>query len=281
MPLAAVMDSLDGLSEDLAALYTEKNGKFELTGITGVKTQADIERVTAALNHEKTNHAATKERFSVWADMDHEDVVAKLDKFPELEAAAAGKLDENEIEGIVARRVEGTVKSQIAPLERQIAALTKERDDARAQATEFGGIITRGKINDSVRSALTEAKVIEHARDDALLLAERLFEVREDDGAIVTRDGVGVTPGITAKDWISEIQTANTRPHWWGPTSGGGANPGGGRSGMGGDNPWSKDHWNMTKQSAIIREKGQEVANRMAKAAGHKSALGAIRSRAS
>ena len=274
--LNAVMDSLDAIPEQYRELYTEKDGKFELTGIAGVKTPADVQRVQRALEHEKTNHNTTKEKFSVWGELDHEEVMAKLDKYPELEAASKGNLDESQIEEMVSRRVDGTLKSQTAPLNRSIAQLTKERDEYKALADERGGYITKTKVTDAVRKALTEGKVIQHAQEDALMLAERIFEIREDDGQIVTRDNVGVTPGSSPVEWLTEMQASNARPHWWGPTTGGGANPGGRGNVPGGENPWSKDNWNMTKQGVIIREKGMEIANRMAMAVGHKAAPGAM-----
>lgn len=273
--LSAIMDTLDGVDENVAALYTEKDGKFELTGITGVKTAADVQRVQRALEHEKTNHATTKEAVSVWGDLNHEDVVTQLDRISELEAAAKGKLDEAQIEEMVQKRVDGTLKSQTAPLERQIAALAKERDTFAEQNAGFVQANNTRSVRDTVMQQLVDAKVIEHARDDALLQAERIFSVSKDDvtGEVLITAEDGTTP----KDWILDIQAKNTKPHWWGPTQGGGANPGGGRTSTGGDNPWSKDGWNLTKQGQILREKGGEHADRMAKAAGHGKAAGAMR----
>lgn len=276
MTLSAVMDSLDGLSEDISALYTEKNGKFELTGVSGVKTTADVQRLQQALENERTNHAQTKEGLTVWGELKHEDVVAQLDRIPELEAAAAGKLDESAIEEMVERRLAGTLASRTAPMERQIQALTKERDTLAETNGKYAARESRRTIHDTVGAVLRDAKVIEHARDDALLQAERLFKVTKDEttGQIQVLAEDGTSP----KDWIADIQAKQSKPHWWGPTTGGGANPGGGGNPLGGgNNPFSKDHWNMTRQGALIREKGMEHADRLAKAAGHKRAAGAMR----
>ena len=274
MPLSAIMDSLDGLSEDIAALYTEKDGKFELTGITGVKTAADVQRVQRALDHEKSNHQATKDSLGAWGDLKHDEVIVQLDRIPELEAAAKGKLDEAQIEEIVERRVQGTLRSQLAPLERQLATVTKERDTALEENTGFRKRETRRTIQDAVGAVLREAKVIEHAREDALLQAERIFKVSQDDATGQTL--ISSDDGTTPKDWILDIQAKNAKPHWWGPTSGGGANPGK-HGAASGDNPWAKDSWNLTRQGAILREKGREHADRLAKAAGHRSSQGALK----
>ena len=267
MPLQAVHDKLEEIPEQYRDLYTEKNNKYELTGITGVKTQADIDRIQLGLVKERDAHKATKVKLTVWDGMDHTEVVTKLDKYPELEAAAQGKLDENAIEEIVNKRVEGTIKSQTAPLQRELDNVVKERDTHKEQ---LGTLLLEKRtrtIHDSVRQELVKAKVISEAHEDALLLADRVFEVREDDGVVVTRDQVGVTPGITADLWLSEIQ--EKRPHWWPASQGGGAL--GGREGGGSsfaENPFSHEHWNMTKQGEVVRGQGIEKAEQMAKAAG-------------
>lgn len=275
MPLSAIMESLEGLEPNIAELYTEKDGKFELTGIAGVKTAADVLRVQRALDHEKTNHAATKEGLTVWGDLKHEEVVAQLDRIPELEAAAAGKIDEAAIEEMVEKRLSGTLASRTLPLERQIKALTTENDALKASNGELTARETGRTISDAVGAVLRDAKVIEHAREDALLQARQMFKVSKDD--VTGETLIATDEGVTPKDWILDIQAKNTKPHWWGPTSGGGANPGGSKIPGGADNPYSKDGWNMTRQSALIREKGMEHADRLAKAAGHKQAAGAMR----
>lgn len=270
MSLQAIHDTIDDIPEVYRDLYTEKGGKFELTGISGIKTQADFERVQGALAKERNDHAAARQALEPWTALgDMEELQAKLDRIPELEAAASGKLDEGAIEEIVNRRVEGTLKSREAPLQRNITTLTKENETLKVENEQFRAQNTKRTIHDSVRTALTEQKVIPEAHEDALFLAERLFEVREDDGAIVTKEGVGVTPGIEAGIWLQEMQ--DKRPHWWPASSGGGAGgtgraTGGGLSGAA--NPWSSEGWNVTKQMEIAKAKGREYASQMAQQAG-------------
>lgn len=267
--LTATYDSLDDIPETVGFrdLFTEKGGKFELTGITGIKTAADIDRLNTGLTKERDAHKATKATLAVWGDLDHEDVVAKLDKYPELEAASAGKLDEAAIEEIVQKRVEGTLKSKLSPLERDNKKLKVANDELTAANAGFVVANTRRQIHDHVRGALTSAKVIPEAHDDALMLAERLFEITEE-GEIVTRDKVGVAPGLDATAWLGEIQ--EKKPHWWPASTGGGARGSGGGGGFQGTNPWTAEGWNMTEQGRIYTDKGKEFAERLAKAAGTK-----------
>ena len=267
MPLQAVHEKIDDIPEQYRDLYTEKGGKFELTGITGVKTQADVDRLQAALTKEREEHKNAKNALGIWGDLKHEEVVAQLDKIPELEAAAKGKLDEAQIEEIVNRRVDGTIKSRTAPLERQLKAATDTIALLKTDNEKLTGEKRSRFIGDDVRSELIKNKVIPEAHDDALMIADRIFEIPEEGGRPVTKEGVGVTPGITADIWLQEMQPK--RPHWW-PLSAGGGATGGGRDGgnfMGG-NPFSAEHWDVTKQGQIVRTQGREKAEQMAKAAG-------------
>jgi hypothetical protein len=260
MRLKAILDTLEGLPEHFHELYTEKNGKFELTGIDGVKTQADVDRVNEALRKERADHKKTKERADAWGELNPDDVLPKLDRIEELEAAAKGKIDEKKIDEIV----EGRVKSKMAPLEREKAKLVAERDQLAASVAEYQAKDRQRTIHDAVRKAATEGKVVATAVDDVLLLAERLFDVSED-GKVVTRDNVGVTPGVEPSVWLTETQ--EKRPHWWGPSAGGGAQGSKGGGMGGGSNPFSREHWNMTEQGRILRENPAR-AEQLAKSAG-------------
>ena len=264
MPLKAIHDTIDDIDEPYRDLYTEKNGKWELTGIAGAFTQANMDRVQAALDKERAEHKATQDKLTVWTDLDHEDIMTKLDRIPELEAAAKGPLDEAQIEEIVTRRVEGTLASRTAPLERQVKTLTGKLEAAAAERDTLATEKQQRRVHDGVREAMTQAKVLPEAYDDALLLAERVFEIREDDGAIVTRDQVGTTPGVDPQVWLTEMR--ERRPHWW-PSSQGGGAKGSGAGLDAVDNPWNPKAPNLTEQARIMAE-NPDRAKQLAKAAG-------------
>lgn len=272
--LKAVYDKQDDIPESVEnfrELYVEKNGKWELTGIGGVKTLADVQRIELGLKKERDDHKASKDRLAVWGDLSHDDVMAKLDRIAELEAAAGGKLDDAKIEELTSRRVDATLKSKVGPLEREAAKLRKELEEAGVKVKDYESREVRRTIHDRVRSALTSGKVLNEAHEDALILAERVFEVV--DGAVVTRDGVGVTPGLDPAAWLGEIQ--DKRPHWWPPSSGGGALGSGRQNGGMVKNPWSHENWSVTEQLRVEKEKGSERAAQLAASAG--SSLGGLR----
>ncbi len=259
MALKAIIETLEGVPEHFHELYTEKGGKYELTGVEGFKTQADVDRVQAALTKERNDHKAVKERFSVFADLDIDEVRAKLDKYPELEAAATGKLDDAAIQKLV----EGRLNTHVAPLKRELDKVKADLSERDQRLEQYSTKERQRAIGDAVRAAAVKSKLEPTAVDDAIMLAERTFDIDED-GNVVTKDGVGVTPGINAELWLTDMQAK--RPHWWGPSAGGGA--GGSRGGSGGGlNPWTAENWNMTAQSKIYQENAAK-ADQMAKAAG-------------
>jgi hypothetical protein len=272
LTLKDVHEKLEEIAEPFRELYTEKNGKWELTGIAGVKTSADIARVQESLTKERNDHKATKAALSAWGELKPDEVTAKLDRMGELELAAKGKIDEAKIEEIVQKRVEGTLRSKLTPVERENGKLKELLANTEKEVGSLKGEKRTRTIHDAVRRALTGAKARPEAEEDALLLAERVFDVSEE-GKPVTRDGVGVTPGLDPAAWLAEIQPR--RQHWWPPSVGGGgrgSGPSGGGFGTG--NPWTADGWNVTEQGKFLREHGKEKAEAAAKAAGTKLGAG-------
>lgn len=265
MPLKLSYDSLDSVDEAFHSLYTEKDGKFVLTGVEGMKTQADIDRVLEAKRKEAADHAATKEKLALYGDLDPEQITKDLAELEEarikLQAGGGkdGKLSDEDLEKLA----EARVKTATAPLQRQLEKLAKERDTFAQENTTFKEKERTRAIGDAVRKAATESKVIGTALDDVIMLAERVFEVGAS-GEVLVKDNVGFTPGIAPDIWLNDMQ--EKRPHWWPASSGGGAGGGNG-GGTFSKNPFSAEHWSMTEQGRILREdKGK--AERMAAAAG-------------
>lgn len=261
MKLKLQLDKLDDLDEKFHPLYTEKDGKFTLTGVEGIKTDADIAKVRQSLEKERAEHKATKDKyrpFESYVD-DADEVLAKLDKYGELEAAANGKLDDAKINGIV----EGRIKAQLAPKERELKKALDEANLLKQENEQLKSNERRRLIHDAVREQAKKTGMIDAAVEDALYLAERVMEV-DGDGNVVTKDGVGVTPGVDPNVWLTDMQPK--RPHWW-PESKGGGSKGGSGGGSGANNPFTAEAWNMTEQGAIARSNPAR-AEQLAKAAG-------------
>ncbi len=267
--LKDVYEKVDDIPESFRELYSEKGGKFELTGISGVRTSADVARIEEALRKEKNDHKATKQALSTWGELKHEDVIAKLDRFEELEQAAKGKLNDDQIAEMVNKRVEATLKSRLAPIEREREEYKRKLEATTGEVTNLKSERRRSKLHSEVRKLLTESKAEVSAFDDACLLADMLFEESEDGKLFVTKDNaLGFTPGQSPASFLAEAQTK--RAHWWPPSQGGGAP--GSRQGISTDpskNPWTAEGWNMTAQAKVYRgPDGPAKAAALAKAAG-------------
>lgn len=263
MVLKAVVDTVDDLDAGLQEHYKkdDKLGKYVLD-LEGFDGMPGAKRLKDEAAQHRIKAKDFEQKYTAFSALGNpEEIQAKLDKFPELEAAAKGKLDDNAINGIVETRL----KSKLAPLERerdQLKGAVAERDQ---KIGEFTQAEVRRKVNHAVTAAARAAKVQDSAVEDVELWGDRLFEVQED-GSVVTRDGVGVTPGLSPKQWLEDMQSK--RPHWWGPTQGGGANGNRGGGPGGANNPWAAETWNMTEQGNIIRSKGRAEADRLAAKAG-------------
>ncbi len=260
MPLKLEYTALDEVPEHFHELYTEKDGKFTLSGIEGIKTQADIDRIQGGLVKERGDHKKTKEKYNFLDGLDIAVVQDRLSRYDELEAAAAGKIDDKKLNELVEKRLEG----KIAPLAREKDSLTALLTNTKAENEQLKNSILRRDLNDSVRTSALAAKVVDTALEDVLMIAGSVF-TKTEEGRFVTKDDLSnVAGGLDPAAWLNEMK--EKRPHWWPTSQGAGAN-GGNKDGSS-SNPFKKDSWNITLQTQMVREKGEEYANRMAVAAG-------------
>lgn len=262
----AIYETEDQIPEALrgTGLYEERNGRWHIITIGGLKTDADVSRVQTALNNEKAAHQKTKDKYLKFGDMDYDQTMAQLDRIAELEAIAKEKgLDDDKIEEMANSRAQLKITQATAPLERKIEQLGNDLMDRDNTISSYVTKERTRTIHDNIRAAIAKSTGFQQtATEDALFLGERVFEITES-GEMMTKDNVGITPGLGPDAWLSEQQA--TRPHWWGTSSGGGANGGG--SGPGGsDNPWKTG--NLTDQAKYMKEHGRDKAEQMARAAG-------------
>lgn len=253
-------DSVDAIPQGFSGLFDEKDGKFVLGGVNGMKTQTDVANVQEALRKERGDHDTVKNSLRAWGDLKPDEVRSQLDRIAELEAAAGGKLDDAAINKIV----EGRLIQSTSPLQRQIETLSEENTTFKTENEQLKASMERRDMNESVRSVATEMKVHSTAIVDVEMVAASYLEKNEAGEFVVRSDAQGVTPGVDVKQFLKEMQ--KLRPHWWPVSEGGGANGHG--LGAGEPNPWNASTWNVTQQGKIQRESGIEVATQLAKAAG-------------
>ena len=248
-------DSLDSVPESFRSLYSERDGKVMLTGVVGLKTQDDINRLQGALEKERNDHRQVKSMLGKLGDRSIDDVLADLDRLPALEAAAKGadNLDE---------QIAGRLQQETAPLNRKLNEYEGKIEELSTSLQEYKTREIHRDINDVVGKFANKSKAIPEAIEDIQFMARSIFEKNEN-GDVVAKAGIpGVTPGITPEVWLVELQ--QNKPYLW-PQSN---LPNMGKSGkvIGGNNPWAKDTWNMTEQGKILRENRQKAEQLAAQA---------------
>lgn len=276
--LKVIYDTKEEIPEGYEALYTEKNGKWELTGVVGVKTQGDVDRVSEALRKEKVEHKTAKDALKAFEGIVPEEHLKLITELEETKATLEavkkdGTIDETKLDPIIQARV----KQALGPIERNTISLQKQLEVQKtafaakeAEAAELQRTIVTGNVERAIRDAAVQAKLLPTAIVDAVMRGSRQFELT-DDGRIISKDGFGITPGLTPAEWFKD--EVDRSPHWW-PVSVGGGSEGSGKGGQGGyrgsNNPWSKDGWSITKQGQLVKALGDEKASAIAALVGCK-----------
>ena len=261
-PLEFQYDNMEAVPEAFRPLYADVNGKAQLSFVKGVKHETDVNTVKEALRKERADHDAVKKSFAPWSTLKHDEVTAKLARIEELEAAAAGKIDEKKLEEIVGNRV----KQKVDPLNITLGEKDKAIAEREAKILELTGQITDRNRNEAVRAAATKSKVHATAVSDVERAAADMMEFDED-GKLVTKANIpGIAAGLDADGFLKAM--FDLRPHWWPESMGGGAGGGGPKGGSTANNPWSAAHWNVTEQGKVTLEKGRAHAEALAKSAG-------------
>lgn len=203
-PLNITVDSLETIPEAFRPLYSEvDDGKFKLTGVAGMKTEDDINRLQTALTHEKTKRSEATGKLQpildALGDRSFDDVLAELDRIPELEARAG---EDN------AEAIEAAKRSAVAPLQRELEKISKRAETAENQVSELKKTIFESKLSDELRKVAQEAKMTPTAIEDWILLGKTMFEEGPDGQGFIARES-GLTPDLVLSDLKEK------RPHWW------------------------------------------------------------------
>jgi hypothetical protein len=143
-------------------------------------------------------------------------------------------------------------EERIAGLERAYGNLQGENKILNERIATLQSAMIRGALREAAKVAGIRAEAI-----DDLLNRDKVFEVAPD-GVVVTREGVGCTPGISPEQWVREARPRY--PHWFSSQSHAGDE-------SFAQNPWSSEHWNITRQGKLM-EVDMKQAEAMARAAG-------------
>lgn len=267
MALKTVIASLEDVSEDLRALYVEKDGSFILD-LEGVDAHPTVVNLKSAFERVK----ADKKKLST----DLDDAKAKLAEVPDdfdaeeylrLKAEAGDPNDPDKD-----KKKDEHLQSQKRVFEQRIASLeAKHAKDLAAKDSEIAerdNVISSVLVEDGLTKALVEAGVAkEYLKAARAMLKPSVKVIRDHDGtrrAVVETDLGEEEIGKYVTNWSQsdEGKVFVAKP------TGGDATGGNGRHL--GDNPWDSSNGkkpNLTKQQELISA-NPEKARQMAKAAG-------------
>lgn len=275
MKLKASYETEEEIPAGFEALYEERDGHWELTGVEGFKTDGDVARVQAALKKEREAHKAARNRLSAFGDRTPESIEELEDRITELEASGGGKGGPTDDQ--IEQRVAARVAKERRDLEKKLKEVQEDAERLRSEHSELSVRDFRRSLRDELVTTTTGDKpvpIVPDALADAELLAERLFE-RNEEGRFVTRDGVGVEPGMSVRDWLSDIVASGRRPHWVRESQGAGAAGSKKTGAYSGINPFLDKSWNAT-EAGMLAQKNPQLAIKLAKAAGTPRAFSMI-----
>lgn len=256
--LKAIYDTQAEIPAVLTEHYKEKDGKWHLQ-VSGMKPEADITRLNTTLESERRLRREAEAKLTALTDAmgddtDAETIREKLERLATLEAS-----DKKPGTAAFEAELEKRVKQKVGPIERERNTLKTENEALKTTDKQR-------RIRDKLSADAKAAGIRDTAIDD-VVARENMFDL-DASGNVVTKDGVGVTPGLAPDVWLKDI--ADTKPHWFEPSEGGGARGNGGGAPVG-NNPWSHAHWNITAQGAYTKTHGPDKAKQLMTLAGYKN----------
>lgn len=278
MALKAILESLDGVSDDIKKEYTEKDGKFYLDVEDDIKTHPKIVPLQNAYERQKTTLQTTKTEL--------EAAKARLEGLPDdfdasayedLKAKAEHNGDADVDEQVAAARQQGEAKlaAEKQKWEAKQAAELKKRDDKIAQQD---AVIQEKFINGDLSAAMDEAKIDpEHKQMLAPYLKQiGKLKLVDEDGTLTVQAETEFGPAPLTKfvtDWAASEKGKNYVVKPTGLDSDGDK-----PKGSTDVNPFSARDWNKTAQARLHRDDIAK-ADRMAKAAGFTDSAAGCRAR--
>ena len=287
--LHAVVENLDDVPESLQELYSEHkdndgNMNFTLNLADDIRDHPEIGALSRAHETQKEQNRELKSKMTElektagrlpegFDENRWEQLISVEKELKELKDQ--GSLDE---EGKKAHEAEiaSFKKTHEQQVERLRAEIEKIKGEAEHEVKRLSGTIHTMVREDGLSRMLAENGVKKEflpfvqakLRDSA-----RVAENEKGEPTLVFETDLGEIP---AGEYISKWVTDDVAKPFVEQQQGGGALGGKRSSAFTDSNPWSASHWSMAGQAEVLK-KDESRANRMAKAAGHPQARGAMR----
>lgn len=204
MKLATSYESAENVPDiNVKELFTEKDGKMVFTGIEGIQTQENIDRLEEALKKERSDHGETKGKLKSFDGVDKGKYAEMQNELDILRAKAKdGGSDEETINAIVQ-----------AKLERATEQFTAENKELKERLEKEQGFRFNTELESNLMKELAD-KVDASFTGDSLALLKGNFK-REANGEFLTKDGLGIGDAVS--------KFVEGRPHFAPQNVGGGA----------------------------------------------------------
>ncbi|WP_138476171.1 hypothetical protein [Dyadobacter bucti] len=247
MKLKAILDNLDGVDEALKPAYTEKDGKFVLN-IEGYDSHPEVQGLKRSLQVSRDEKKAIetqlgemKEKFGSLPDE------FNMEEYNRLKDGGGG--DVNQKLADQRARLEDASK-------KALDVVNKKLEDATSKLNKL-------HVDSALNSGITEIAVAAPFAPAVRAMFNDKVKVDYEGGEpIVTIENMPVNEYL--KTWAG---TDFGKHYIVAPGSGGGGSGGsGGGTPNKADNPWSKEGFNLTKQTEIERDDPAKAAQLKASA---------------
>ena len=257
--LKLTIESLAEAAKGTEGYYTEgEDGKFHLQ-VEGLPQDmsGDVDRLKRSLDSERNAHKETKQKFGWVGDLTEASVRELKDAQEDLkyQLENANGPSQEEIE----ERAERLAARKTRDLEQQLNSTSETLSNYQQAITLHEAAANQRKIRDAVEEVLSASdslKVHDSAREDIYPYAERIMTVDPETGQVISKEGVGVDPGLSVKDVLTDIQTSGRRSHWFKGNKSGGLESGGGGNPITGPNPFDREGgtFNLGLASKMVKE---------------------------
>lgn len=257
-PFVKKLEELGDQQEALKGLYVEADGGFRLDVEGGFKTTSEIEGLTSALGKERTRADEAEKTLKAVPEDIRKDPKAAQEALKTV--ANLGDKD---------KELEERIKAAQEPLQKQVEALTKERDTERD-----------ARRSEAKRALFGQSKwVRENLAMDPTDAAEFFGQhvLFDDDGTMFAKDHSGnrifdqegkLATGDAMVEALVKSRYPDVKHPFYKQNQGGVAPDGRApQSGKGEPNPWARDTWNSTEQHKITINDPQR-AEQLRKAVG-------------
>jgi len=136
MALKAVLETLDGVSDAIQGMYTEKDGKFflDVDGTADELFPGDVSGLKSALDKEREARAALSDRLKSMSDLETVDLeLYNRLMQEERDRKEKGLKDAGDIDAIVTTRVDEALSAK----DKEIGTVTAERDELTSLADKL------------------------------------------------------------------------------------------------------------------------------------------------